>query len=174
VLDHPAFRSGDVHTGFIDQYLDVLTVRQEPPAAIVEGAPAAASPRGHSDGHGSDPWDTAGMSAVGKGVAQALVAADRNTRWVFQNGEVYEIEIRRPGRRRATAHHSSLSAPMPATVTRVNVAPGASVRKGETLLVLEAMKMELPVRAPADGTVASISCRVGELVAAGTVLAELE
>jgi biotin carboxyl carrier protein len=48
------------------------------------------------------------------------------------------------------------------------------VKKGDTLLVLEAMKMELPVRAPGDGTVTAVSCREGELVQAGVVLVELE
>ena len=63
---------------------------------------------------------------------------------------------------------------MPATVRRILVEPGASVAKGDTLLVLEAMKMELPVRAPADGIVASVSCREGDLVQAGVTLVELE
>jgi pyruvate carboxylase subunit B len=63
---------------------------------------------------------------------------------------------------------------MPATVRRINVEPGATVKKGDTLLVLEAMKMELPVRAPVDGTVTSVSCREGDLVQAGVVLVELE
>ena len=100
--------------------------------------------------------------------------ADRDTRWVSVNGEVYEFEVQRPGRRRASAHHSSLTAPMPATVTRINVAVGATVAKGDTLLVLEAMKMELPVRAPTDGTVTSIACREGELVQPGVALIELD
>ena len=41
--------------------------------------------------------------------------ADGETRWVFLDGEVYEFEVQRQGRRKASAHHGSLSAPMPAT-----------------------------------------------------------
>lgn len=104
----------------------------------------------------------------------AVAVADRDVIWVFLDGEVYEFERRQRGRPRQASHHGSLAAPMPATVLRINVAPGASVTRGETLLVLEAMKMELPVRAPADGTVVSISCREGELVQAGVPLLELE
>jgi biotin carboxyl carrier protein len=63
---------------------------------------------------------------------------------------------------------------MPATVRKINVAPGTTVKKGDTLLVLEAMKMELPVRAPSDGIVTSISCREGQLVQPGVGLVELE
>ena len=103
----------------------------------------------------------------------AWAAADGDTRWVFVDGEVYEFEVQRQGRRKGSAHHGTLSAPMPATVIRINVAPGDAVKKGDTLLVLEAMKMELPVRAPADGVVESVSCQTGELVQAGVTLIHL-
>ena len=99
--------------------------------------------------------------------------ADGDKRWVFLDGEVYEFDVQKAGRKRASSHHGSLSAPMPATVVRVNAEVGAQVKRGETLLVLEAMKMELPVKAPADGTVKAINCRVGELVQPGTSLVEL-
>ncbi len=99
--------------------------------------------------------------------------ADGDTRWVFIDGEVFEFEVQRQGRRKTAAHQGSLSAPMPATVIRINVAPGDAVKKGDTLLVLEAMKMELPVRAPSDGVVESVACRPGELVQAGVTLIHL-
>ena len=63
---------------------------------------------------------------------------------------------------------------MPATVRKVAVEPGSVVKKGDTLLVLEAMKMELPVRAPADGVVKKVSCREGDLVQPGVPLVEIE
>jgi biotin carboxyl carrier protein len=53
---------------------------------------------------------------------------------------------------------------MPATVVAIKVKPGDEVKKGDILIVLEAMKMELPVRAPADGRVEAIHCQPGELV----------
>ena len=105
---------------------------------------------------------------------RSYVVADGDKRWVFLDGEVYEIEIPKPGRKRAAAHHGSLSAPMPATVVRVNTEAGARVKKGETLLVLEAMKMELPVRATSDGIVTAVHCKVGELVQPGTSLVEID
>ncbi|MEN3340035.1 MAG: acetyl-CoA/propionyl-CoA carboxylase, biotin carboxylase, biotin carboxyl carrier protein, partial [Acidobacteriota bacterium] len=86
----------------------------------------------------------------------AWSAAAGDTRWVYVGGEVFEFEVAREGRSRAPgAARGSLSAPMPASVVRVEVAPGDRVRKGDALVVLEAMKMELPVRAPADGIVAA-------------------
>ena len=104
----------------------------------------------------------------------ALAAADGDTRWVFLDGEVYELDVQSAGTRRRSAQHGSLSSPMPATVRKIAVQLGAAVKKGDTLLVLEAMKMELPVRAPADGTVKHIACREGELVQPGVPLVELE
>lgn len=105
---------------------------------------------------------------------RAWSVADGDTRWVFLDGELFLFEVQRAGRRKSSAQHSSLSAPMPATVIRINVSAGAAVTRGETLLVLEAMKMELPLRAPADGIVKAVSCREGELVQPGAALVELE
>jgi biotin carboxyl carrier protein len=62
---------------------------------------------------------------------------------------------------------------MPATVLRVLAAPGKTVRRGETLILLEAMKMELPLRAPQDGTVTEVLCEEGQLVQPGTILVEI-
>ena len=62
---------------------------------------------------------------------------------------------------------------MPATVIKVLVQVGAAVKKGETLVILEAMKMELPLRSGADATVRAVHCREGELVQPDTVLVEL-
>ena len=106
--------------------------------------------------------------------SRSWAVANGDTRWVFMDGEVYEFEVQRQGRRKASAHHASLSAPMPATVIRLNVGSGDTVRKGDTLIVLEAMKMELSVRASADGVVKAVSCREGELVQAGVPLIEME
>jgi biotin carboxyl carrier protein len=68
----------------------------------------------------------------------------------------------------------ALAAPMPATVIRILVKPGVVVRKGETLILLEAMKMELPLRSPQDGTVRAVRCQEGELVQPGRVLVDLD
>ncbi len=51
---------------------------------------------------------------------------------------------------------------------------GAAVKKGDAVIILEAMKMEIPVVAPADGTVASIDVNVGDTVESGAVLATLK
>jgi biotin carboxyl carrier protein len=63
---------------------------------------------------------------------------------------------------------------MPATVVKVLAEPGTRVRKGDTLIMLEAMKMELAVKAPRDGVVRAVKCQPGELVQPGVNLVELE
>ena len=109
----------------------------------------------------------------GDRVERLYTASARGTTWVFHNGVVYQLADQAPPRKKAGAHES-LTAPMPATVIQVKVEPGAQVKAGDVLLLLEAMKMELPVRAPADGRVTAVNCRAGELVQPGTSLIEIE
>lgn len=68
----------------------------------------------------------------------------------------------------------SLLAPMPGTVVSVAVEPGQAVTAGQTVLVLEAMKMQHTVKAPTDGVVTQIDVKAGAQVAAGEVLAVVE
>lgn len=67
----------------------------------------------------------------------------------------------------------AVKAPMPGNIMKVNVAPGASVKKGDVLVVLEAMKMENDVCAPQDGTVASVEVAQGATVETDAVLVTL-
>ena len=76
--------------------------------------------------------------------------------------------------RSETADLDALAAPMSAAVSAILVKPGAVVDAGDTLLRLEAMKMELAIRAPTPGRVATIACRVGDLVQPGRPLVALE
>ena len=58
-------------------------------------------------------------------------------------------------------------------VLKINANVGQSVKKGDTVVTIESMKMEIPMVAPADGTVASVDVAAGDAVEAGTVLATL-
>ena len=66
-----------------------------------------------------------------------------------------------------------VTAPMPGKVVGVKASAGQAVKKGDTILVLEAMKMENDIVAPQDGTVASINVSTGDSVESGAVLATL-
>ena len=73
----------------------------------------------------------------------------------------------------APAGAEKVTSPMPGTVLAVKVAVGQSVKKGETVVLLEAMKMENEIPAPRDGVVASISVNKGSSVQAGDLLISL-
>jgi biotin carboxyl carrier protein len=59
-------------------------------------------------------------------------------------------------------------------VFKIEVKQGQAVKKGETVIILEAMKMEIPMVSPVDGTIASIDCAVGDAVEAGALLATVD
>ncbi len=66
-----------------------------------------------------------------------------------------------------------VSSPMPGKIVSVKASVGQAVKKGDVLLILEAMKMENEIVAPQNGTVASINVTAGQTVEAGTLLATL-
>jgi biotin carboxyl carrier protein len=120
-----------------------------------------------------------GLYLVSNGATrwQVAVADSGDTRWVSVNGQVavFDVETRQSqGTRKKTARADAMMAPMPATVAKLLVAPGQAVAEGETVLVLEAMKMELSVRSPRAGVVKAVHCAPGELVQPGVALVDLE
>ena len=112
------------------------------------------------------------------------------------NGNVYDVTVEENGSvsapaaapRRAAAPAAPAAAPKAAAggagsvkieagaagkVFKIEASVGQTVKKGDAVLVLEIMKMETPVVAPQDGTVASINVNVGDMVEAGALLATL-
>ena len=65
---------------------------------------------------------------------------------------------------------ADITAPMPGKICEVNVAPGDTVTAEQEIVVLEAMKMEMPIITPAAGAVASVNCSKGDAVQGGDVL----
>lgn len=70
----------------------------------------------------------------------------------------------------APANGEKIESPMPGNILSVNVANGQAVKKGDVLMILEAMKMENEIVAPCDGTVASLSVAAGATVESGSLL----
>jgi biotin carboxyl carrier protein len=101
-------------------------------------------------------------------------------RYVALSGQTWRLEATLPERPRkgtaaaGLAGSGSLAATMPGLVLEVLVAEGDQVERGDTLVVLEAMKMELRITAPHDGYVRQIHCQVGQVVERGQVLVEVE
>lgn len=96
--------------------------------------------------------------------------------WLSANGCTYRLERPAPRQARAagaTAAADALRAPMPAQVRDVQVAEGETVAEGQTLLLLEAMKMEIRVQAPRAGRVARLLAKEGDTVERDQVIVEL-
>ena len=74
------------------------------------------------------------------------------------------------GKRTASSGGFELKAPMPGTITNILISAGDSVKKGQTLLMLEAMKMENEISAPVDGTIAEIIVSKGSAVKTDDIL----
>lgn len=117
----------------------------------------------------------------------AHVASDGTRTWVHVEGETWSLERvvdarNGHGGEGAAARVSADGAPsagpivaaMPGRVLDVLVAEGAEVRKGQTLLLLEAMKMELRIAAPADGVVRSVHVAAGQVIERGAALVQID
>jgi len=78
-----------------------------------------------------------------------------------------------PQKPKAAAGASSIVAPLPGLILKIHVKPGDTVKAGQNLVVMEAMKMENEVQAPADGSVKSILIKEDDSVIEGDVLIEL-
>ena len=80
-----------------------------------------------------------------------------------------------PAKKAASAGAGSIKVEAGAAgkVLKINASVGQAVKKGDTVITIESMKMEIPMVAPADGTVASIDVAAGDAVEAGSVLATL-
>ena len=104
----------------------------------------------------------------------AFAVNSRDT-WVFLDGRVFVVPAAESTARRATTDDdTALMAPMPATVVSIHVSPGQDVARDEVLVTLEAMKMELPIKAPRPGRVTGVMCQQGELVQPGVRLMEID
>src|SRR4051812_18265970 len=104
---------------------------------------------------------------------RVYAAARDRERWIQAEGETYPLSIS-SRKRTSAASRSDLTAQMPGQVREVFAQPGDSVESGQTLLILEAMKMEIRVSAPAAGRVKRLLVHVGDLVERGQRLVEME
>lgn len=105
----------------------------------------------------------------------AYVSVDGAKRWVTVDGQTFVL-TKSSGTKRGDGKHEhsgELSAPMPGQIRAVNVKEGDAVTKGQTLVVLEAMKMEIRVQTPFDGVVKSVAVETGQIVEREQILIEL-
>ena len=110
---------------------------------------------------------------------------------VTVNGTAYEIELEEltgaapaaapaaatapaPAAAAAPAGGEQVTSPMPGTILSVNVAAGDAVKRGQVLMILEAMKMENEIMCPCDGKVVSVNTSQGSSVESGTLLCVIQ
>ena len=106
----------------------------------------------------------------------AYVSSDALKRWVTVNGQTFVLTKSSGARRSGHSHHQTageLTAPMPGQVRAVNVSEGDAVTKGQTLLLLEAMKMEIRVQSPQAGMVKKLLVKEGQTVEREQALIEI-
>lgn len=96
---------------------------------------------------------------------------DKRTLWLNGRTHHYERVLPRGG---GPSHQGSLAATIPAVVAEILVSLGDEVTAGDKLLLLESMKMIIPIQAPYDGIVTALNCTQGESVPAGIPLIEVE
>ncbi len=105
-----------------------------------------------------------------------FVAGPPESCQVFVEGVAGQVEVlseNAPRKRARAAHAEFATSPMHATVLQVLVEVGQAVSESQVVLKLEAMKMEMPVRAPRAGVVTALHCNVGELVQPGVPLIDI-
>ncbi|HWU42526.1 MAG TPA: biotin/lipoyl-containing protein [Bdellovibrio sp.] len=101
----------------------------------------------------------------------------KGTLWVHSQGRTFTVDTSsgRKSRKNAVGGSSDMIvAPMPGKVTKIFLATGAAVAKGQAVLVMEAMKMEYTLKSEIDGKIDSVSCVVGEQVALGKSLVKIK
>ena len=104
--------------------------------------------------------------------AWAHVAKVGDVWWIHHSGHIYTLERIEPGAS-ADEQHGGLVAPMPGTVLEVLVSEGQSVEAGQTLMILEAMKMMNEIKSEFSGTVLSVNVENSEPVEYGQSLFEI-
>lgn len=113
---------------------------------------------------------------VGETLHRARVVRDGSELYLFGSDGVQRVTLHDPVSEadQSVADAGSLVAPMPGRIVATLLAPGTQVVRGTPLLVLEAMKMEHTLQAPADGTVQGYRVKAGDQVADGAVLVDFE
>jgi acetyl-CoA/propionyl-CoA carboxylase, biotin carboxylase, biotin carboxyl carrier protein len=106
--------------------------------------------------------------------AEGIAARDGSEIWVKWRGETYVLDTAGQERSVDALAGTDITAPMPGVVLALHARAGQRVKRGDLVCVVEAMKMELRVEAPGDGTVTKVLCAQGDQVKRGQRLAEFE
>jgi len=189
VARHPAFIAGDLDTGFLERHAASVIPAALPSPDVIEAAAGALARQATDDawhallGFRSNAAPYLKVSvAIGDGsytvpidprpAAGVTVGAEQV---LFIRGEAWSFGIPRStgGSSIEADGDGSVLAPMPGRVISVAARNGQTVKKGQSLLILEAMKMELALQAPCNGVISSLAVAAGDQVSEGAVLARV-
>ena len=191
VAEDAAFIAGDIDTGFIERRADTLIPALEPSDVVVRAAGRALAicdadtPWSGLPGfrQNADPYSQVDVAVADRSYVVDLEPQFRPTssatiggqRVLFHRGEAWSFGVPNSTRAAGVAAISDgvLQSPMPGRIVSVSVRQGQVVIKGQTLLALEAMKMEHALIAPFDGTVGELSVSVGDQVAENVTLVRI-
>jgi len=187
-VTHPDFVRGGIDTGFIERHAAEIVPPAEPDARALAAAAAALLPADKSD-----PWraltgfrsnaapDTQvavefhGKTHLTRPVPDGTVRNVGGEHVLFLAGDAWAFSAPVPrSSGEDEAGDGAVLAPMPGAVIQVAAAKGVPVKRGERLLVLEAMKMEYVLVAPFDGKVVELTVSAGSQVEEGALLARIE
>ena len=199
-LEEPDFIAGDVDTGFIERRLEALTARPEPsPSALNAAAEAALLESEDFDPEPASPWrelvgfrlnaepersvrlylGQQGYAAplhLQASAPRSVLLSEAGEVVVFESGEAFAFTPRPPIPEggEAGGGDATIRAPMPGKVASVPVTEGDRVARGQSLVTLEAMKMEHALAAPFDGEVEAVLVAPGDQVSEGVALLRLK
>lgn len=191
-LRHPVFAAGAALVPFLAEHGDELreTLADEEWSVAGEAAFSALLPQGAAAAlpspfvrplrvrHRNELLDVPLCEAEGVAAAQSTAVALPGGRWHVQVGAVdlflEDASFEPAGNGGAAAAAAELRAPFNGKVIAVHAAPGVTVRKGDTVLVIESMKLEHAVAAPRDAVVKSLHVEAGQQVATGALLLGFE
>ena len=158
-----------LHVVHDNKSVELRLIHEEGPFIVLEQIQPDGSRRiirtaGHADG---DPSASSGQAPS--------ASSGQARRQIWVDGRTFTYHRVRPQTRSTTGPDTgSLSASIPAVVAEVLVSVGETVAAGDKLILLESMKMVIPIQAPYDGAVTKINCTAGESVQAGVPLIEIE
>jgi 3-methylcrotonyl-CoA carboxylase alpha subunit len=191
VLANPHFVAGDLDTGFIERHLDVLVPAGGPSPAVLQAAAHAVLHATTASGTTS-PWtglpgfrmaaqperrvriEVAGeehLLELDQSTGAGAICQVKDEAVLFLKGEAWPfgaLNTRLHARHQAA--DGAIVSPMPGRIAVLEVKAGAAVKRGQRLLVLEAMKLEHSLMAPFDGTVTELSAAAGQQVVEGALL----
>ena len=191
-LRHSEFAAGGIDTGFVARHLAELVPPNTAPEHILSAA-ARFVVGEHASRDGDDPWgkaDSFRLAAAARRIVEFVVdgkrvAGDPKAQSaahvlrlangdiaVMESGETFVLHPHDPLRDMEEEGEDveRIHAPMPGRIIQVHVKAGQEVRRGEPLIVLEAMKMEHTLAAPHDATIEAVDAVLGDQIVEGAVL----